>query len=239
MDGVGERALVTDGPEHVAPAGHRRGDGRCRDRGGRPRRRGALRPRGRHPDRGPGERIGAESGRLDLLVNNAWGGYERLNAGAWAEWNAPFWEQPLELWDAMQERGVRAHYAVTALLAPLLVGTGGGLVVTVSSEAGRRHAPHFNVAYSVAKAADDRLTEAMDAQLAGHGVRCVALYPGLVRTEGVMQFAANLDLTASEAPEGVGRVVAALAADSGAGESGGHVLEVGELAARYGVDVRS
>src|SRR6266700_2409453 len=46
-------------------------------------------------------RIRADHGRLDLLVNNAWAGYERLNAGAWQEWNAPFWEQPIELFDAM------------------------------------------------------------------------------------------------------------------------------------------
>src|SRR5215475_601469 len=46
-------------------------------------------------------RITADHGRLDLLVNNAWAGYERLNAGAWQEWNAPFWRQPLELFDAM------------------------------------------------------------------------------------------------------------------------------------------
>lgn len=41
------------------------------------------------------ERIGSAQGRLDLLVNNVWGGYERLHAGAWQEWNAPLWEQPL------------------------------------------------------------------------------------------------------------------------------------------------
>lgn len=184
------------------------------------------------------ERIGRESGRLDLLVNGAWGGYERLNAGAWKEWNAPFWEQPIELWDAMQARGVRAHYVVTALLAPLLIRTGGALVVTVSSEAGRRHEPHYNAAYSVAKAADDRLTAAMDAALAPHGVRCVSLHPGLVRTEGIMQFAEHLDLSRSQAPEGVGRVVAAMAADPAIGERGGSVVAVDELAERYGIDVR-
>src|SRR5215467_5762133 len=81
-------------------------------------------------------RIAAGSGRLDLLVNNVWGGYERLNAGAWEEWNAPFWEQPIELWDAMMARGVRAHYVATSLAAGLLRATPGSLVVTVSMEAG-------------------------------------------------------------------------------------------------------
>jgi len=51
-------------------------------------------------------RIQSESGALHLLVNNAWRGYERLNAGAWEEWTAPFWDQPLELWDAMFASGV-------------------------------------------------------------------------------------------------------------------------------------
>lgn len=54
-------------------------------------------------------RIGREGRGLDLLVNNVWGGYERLNAGGWEEWNLPFWEQPPELWDAMFAAGVRAH----------------------------------------------------------------------------------------------------------------------------------
>lgn len=53
-------------------------------------------------------------------MNNVWAGYERLNAGAWEEWNAPFWTQPMELFDAMFTGGVRAHYVTAALCAPLL-----------------------------------------------------------------------------------------------------------------------
>jgi NAD(P)-dependent dehydrogenase (short-subunit alcohol dehydrogenase family) len=67
-------------------------------------------------------RIEAESGALHLLINNAWAGYERLNAGGWEEWVAPFWDQPLELWDAMFDGGVRTHYVATALCARLLRG---------------------------------------------------------------------------------------------------------------------
>jgi dehydrogenase/reductase SDR family member 1 len=60
------------------------------------------------------EAVTRAGGRLDLLVNNVWGGYERLNAGAWEEWNAPLWDQPLELFDAMFIAGVRAHYVALA-----------------------------------------------------------------------------------------------------------------------------
>jgi len=182
-------------------------------------------------------RLAAGPGRLDLLVNNVWAGYERLNAGAWEEWNAPFWEQPLELWDAMFGGGVRAHYVTTALCAPLLVAAApGSLVVTVSMEAGARHEARYGLAYSVAKAASDRLAVATSTALAATGVASVALYPGLVRTEGVMQFAEHLNLAGSQSPEGVGRVVAALAADPEVMSLTGTAAWVADLARRYGVD---
>jgi dehydrogenase/reductase SDR family protein 1 len=183
------------------------------------------------------ERVRAQSGALRLLVNNVWAGYERLNAGRWEEWSAPFWEQPPSLWDAMFDGGVRAHYVATALCAGLLRATPGSLVVTVSAPIGAVPRAHYGVAYSVAKAADDRLAAAMAAALERDGVTSVALHPGLVRTEGVMQFAEHLDLTGSQSPEGVGRVVAALAADGDVLSLTGRALVVAELAARYGVDV--
>jgi NAD(P)-dependent dehydrogenase (short-subunit alcohol dehydrogenase family) len=183
------------------------------------------------------DRIAAESGSLHLLVNNAWAGYERLNAGAWEEWNAPFWEQPLQLWDAMIGGGVRAHYVATALSAGLLRRTPGAVVVTVSMAVGAADRDDCNVAYSVAKAADDRLAAAMARQLRADGVASLSLYPGLVRTEGVMQFAEHLDLDGSQSPEGVGRVVAAVADDPGVMALTGRALDVAELAGRYDVDV--
>ncbi len=187
--------------------------------------------------RGAVDRISAECGVLHLLVNNAWGGYERLNAGAWAEWKAPFWEQPLILWDAMLGSGVRTHYVTSALCAPLLRTTPGSAIVTVSMEVGDAHDADHGVAYSVAKAADDRLALAIAGQLARDRVASVSLYPGLVRTEGVMQFAEYLDLDGSQSPEGVGRVVAALADDTEIMSLTGQCLNVDELARRYGVDV--
>ena len=177
----------------------------------------------------------SSTGPLDLLVNCAWAGYERLNAGAWAEWNAPFWEQPLELFDLMFDGGVRTHYLTSRAAAPALM-KARGLIVTVSMEAGAADAPGYGVAYSASKAADDRLTESMARQLRDVGVGVVSVYPGLVRTEGVMQFADHLDLTDSQSPEGVGRTIAALAADDHLRDSGRGVY-VTELAERYGLDI--
>jgi dehydrogenase/reductase SDR family member 1 len=182
-------------------------------------------------------RIEAESGALHLLVNNAWAGYERLNAGQWTEWNAPFWQQPLGLWDSMFDGGVRTHYVTSALCAPLLRRTAGSVIVTVSVDVGAAPDSARGVAYSAAKAADDRLATAMAGQLAADGVASVAVYPGMVRTEGVMQFADHLDLSAAQSPEGVGRAIAALAVDPQLMSLTGQALHVADLARRYRVNV--
>lgn len=183
--------------------------------------------------------IEAAHGRLDLLVNNAWAGYERLNAGAWQEWNAPFWEQPIELFDAMFGGGVRAHYVATAVSAPLLITTPHSLVVTVSVAVPEAEQHRFGTAYAMAKTADDRFALAAAIQLGEHGVASVAVHPDWVRTEGVLQFAEQVDLSASQSPEGVGRAVAALAGDPEVLSLTGQALTVEALAARYGVDVRA
>ncbi len=186
---------------------------------------------------GVAARIGAAHGRLDLLVNNVWGGYERLNAGAWEEWNAPLWEQPLDLFDAMFAAGVRAHYVTLAHCAPLLITTPASLVVTVSFGVPESNQHQLGAAYAMAKAADDRLALAAGVQLREYGVASVAVHPGLVRTEGVLQFAEHLDLAGSQSPEGVGRSIAALARDPDLLTMTGRVLTVEDLAARYGIDV--
>jgi NAD(P)-dependent dehydrogenase (short-subunit alcohol dehydrogenase family) len=181
--------------------------------------------------------ISADHGRLDLLVNNAWAGYERLNAGAWEEWSAPLWQQPLELFDAMFSGGVRTHYVAIAVCAPLLIATPRSLVVTVSVAIPQAEQHAFGAAYAMAKAADDRLALAAAVQLGEHTVASVAVHPDWVRTEGVLQFAAQLDLTGSQSPEGVGRAIAALADDPELLSLTGQALRVEALAARYGVDV--
>jgi len=183
------------------------------------------------------DQIKLDHGRLDLLVNNAWAGYERLNAGAWEEWNAPFWRQPIELFDSMFTGGVRAHYVALHAGAPLLIATPGSLVVTISVPVPEAEQKSFGVAYGMAKIADDRLAFAASIQLQEPGVTSLTIYPGWVRTEGVMQFADQVDLTDSQSPEGVGRAVVALADDPELPSLTGQALRVADLAARYGIDV--
>jgi NAD(P)-dependent dehydrogenase (short-subunit alcohol dehydrogenase family) len=182
-------------------------------------------------------RIAATHGRLDLLVNNAWSGYERLNAGAWSEWNAPLWEQPIELFDAMFAGGVRAHYVALVRCVPLLIATPSSAVLTISFSVPATEP--FGAAYAAAKCADDRLALAAAEQLRTHGVASMPLHPGLVRTEGVMQFAEHLDLDGSQSPEGVGRTIVALMEDQNLMDLTGRTLTVAELANRYGVDATS
>jgi dehydrogenase/reductase SDR family member 1 len=178
------------------------------------------------------ERVEDERGGVDILVNNVWGGYELLHEGRYELFTKPFWEQPVSLWDAMFSAGVRAHYVASLLAAPSLIRRGGGLIVNVSSFAGAGF--EDNVALGVAKGATDRLAQSTARDLRDHGVAVVALYPGLVRTEGVLKWKDFIDLGNSESPEFVGRAVAALASDPDVLERSGEILVVAELAREYG-----
>lgn len=174
-----------------------------------------------------------ERGRLDVLVSSAWGGYERMVEGGEFTWTRPFWEQPRWRWDAMFGAGVRAAYVAGALAAERMVRARSGLIVNVSFWAARKHLA--NVPYGASKAATDKMTSDMAEELRPYGVAAVSLYPGLVRTEAVLAHADQLDLSGSESPQFVGRVVAALAADPDVVERSGQVLVAAELARRYGV----
>jgi NAD(P)-dependent dehydrogenase (short-subunit alcohol dehydrogenase family) len=178
------------------------------------------------------ERVRADSGRLDVLVNNVWGGYSAFHEDRYADMQGPFWEQPLRVWDDMFAAGVRAHYAATVLAVPLL--RPGALVVTVSFFPGSYPDGDDQVAYAVAKAADDRMTAVMAEQLRPRGITAVALYPGLVRTEGVLRSGDFFDLSNSESPQFAGRAIAALAADPQVARHTGRCLVAAELAAEYG-----
>jgi dehydrogenase/reductase SDR family member 1 len=181
-------------------------------------------------------RMVGETGAVDILVNNVWGGYEDMVERGQFTWSRPFWEQPLWRWDAMFAAGVRAHYRASQLVAPTMVARRRGLIVNVSFWAAQKHVG--NVAYGVAKAATDKLTADMAAELRPHGVTVLSLYPGLVRTEKVMEAAQWLDLSNSESPEFVGRAVAALAEDPDVLRHTGTVVVAAALGREYGfVDV--
>jgi len=178
------------------------------------------------------ERVAQEAGAIDILVNNVWGGYEQMVEGGVFTWSKPFWEQPLWRWDAMFEAGVRAHYHASQLAARSMVASRRGLIVHISFWAAQKHIA--NVAYGVSKAATDKMTADMATELRPHGVTVVSLYPGLVRTEKVLQAAAWLDLSNSESPEFIGRAVTALAADSEVMRHSGGVRVAASLALEYG-----
>ncbi len=178
------------------------------------------------------ERIAREAGKVDILVNNVWGGYERMVEDGTFTWTKPFWEQPLWRWDAMFSAGLRAHYHASQLAAKSMVVSKRGLIVNISFWAAQKHIA--NVAYGVSKAATDKMTADMAFELRPHGVTVVSLYPGLVRTEKVVEAAAWLDLTNSESPEFIGRAVAALAADPDVMRHTGTVLVAASVAVGYG-----
>lgn len=181
-------------------------------------------------------RLLEETGRLDILVNNVWGGYQHMveqKGDEWVfSWEDPFWEQPRWRWDAMFAAGVRAHFVSSQLAAAQMVQQRQGLIVTISFWAGQKYLA--NVPYGVAKAADDRMVADMAQELKPYNVAAISLYPGLVRTEAVMRAAEHFDLTNSESPQFSGRAIYALAADPDVIAKSGQVLVAAALAKEYG-----
>ena len=178
------------------------------------------------------EQLSAAAGTLDILVNSAWGGYERMVEDGRFTWPLPFWEQPLHRWTSMLDAGVRAAFVAASLAAPRMIAQGQGLIVNISYWAARK--PMGNVIYGVSKAATDKLTADMAHELRPHGVTAISLYPGLVRTEAVLS-SGWFDLSNSESPEFIGRVIAALWQDSALLERSGQVLVAAAVASELSV----
>jgi len=178
-------------------------------------------------------RVQHEQGRLDLLVNNAWGGYEQHD---YRKFTAPFYEQPLRHWDGMFTAGVRAALVASRFAASLMLPQRHGLIVNIT--AWDRDKYLVNVFYDVAKGAINRMTYGIARDLRQHNIAAVALAPGFIRTERVaaaFEAAGNKDyLNFTESPQYVGRAVVALASDQKVLAKSGKVLAVGDLAEEYG-----
>ncbi len=178
------------------------------------------------------EQIREAQGRLDILVNNATQLHDALTRVG------PFWEKPLDLttiWDV----GMRSYYTATWYAAPLLIASGGGLVVNTSSFGGRiyMHGP----AYGAGKAAVDKMAHDMAVDFRPYDVAVVSIWMGLLLTERTrMVMAAEPEKYAqladsAEHPEFTGRVIDALFRDPHRMEKSGKVWIGAELGAEYGV----
>ncbi|WP_024804903.1 SDR family NAD(P)-dependent oxidoreductase [Nocardia sp. BMG51109] len=180
------------------------------------------------------ETIAAEGGRLDLLVNNAWAGYERFSEEA--PFHAPFWKQPMWRYDLFAG-SLRGQFAVSRLAAPLLMQAPAGLIVNVSFTDGDVYLGQ--TPYDICKYASDRMVVGMTYDLRKTPVVAVALHPGFVRTErvaGAWDLVGEGPARIAHSPEYVGRAVAALGADPDLASYAGARLSVGDLAAKYGFD---
>ena len=177
-------------------------------------------------------KVAKQQGRLDILVNNAWSGYENLHRDEYH--NGSFWQQPIEMWDAKHTVGVRSAFVASVYAAPLMVERNSGLIVNISYYS-TAHAEGA-AAYAVAKLSADKMAASMAKDLRKFGIASVSLYPGYVRTEGVMRGREGEPLPNTESPLYVGRAAAALAADPQIIKKTGQILLAGELAKEYGFE---
>ena len=177
--------------------------------------------------------IAKESKKIDILVNNAWAGYENMHEGRRFTYFKPFWEQPFWRWNAMFDAGVRAAYTSSAFAARLMTKKKSGLIVNISFWSAQVYMS--NTQYGVSKAAVDKMSEYMAHELKKFNVAVVSLYPGLVRTESVLKNAKHFDMSNSESPQFIGRVVAALATDPNIMKKSGRVLVAAQEALEYGI----
>ena len=186
-------------------------------------------------------RIEKEQGALHILVNDIWGATKM-------EWNKPVWECDLDYGLRTLRLGVETHAITSHFALPLLIKSPGGLVVEVGDGTDAYNAKNYRVSffYDLAKASVNRMAFALAHELKSHGGTAVAITPGWLRSEVMLDIyrvkESNwLDATKvqphfaiSESPAYVGRAVAALAADKDKARWSGQTLSSGQLAKVYG-----
>jgi NAD(P)-dependent dehydrogenase (short-subunit alcohol dehydrogenase family) len=188
------------------------------------------------------ERIERETGRLDVLVNDIWGG-ENL-----AQWNVPVWEHSLEGGLRLLRLAVETHIVTSHYALPLLTRRPGGLVVEMTDGTAEYNSANYRLSlfYDLAKTSVIRMAWAQARELAPFGCTAVALTPGWMRSEMMLEHYGVTEETwrdatlkephfaISETPRFTGRAVAALAADPDRTRWSGSALSSGQLAREYG-----
>lgn len=179
-----------------------------------------------------------QGGRLDVLVNDVWGG------DPLTDWNATFWEHDLGAGLRMQTLAVTTHLITSHFAVPLMVGQRSGLIVEITDGTGADY--RGNLFYDLAKTSVNRLAFAQAEELRPHGIAAIAVSPGFLRSEAMLehfgvtednwQEAARIDpnFIASETPHFVGRAVAHLAADPNVLARSGQAIASWDAADIYG-----
>ncbi|TDQ04419.1 SDR family oxidoreductase [Labedaea rhizosphaerae] len=197
--------------------------------------------------------IDAEYGRLDVLVNDIWGA-EQLKGGP-ADWGKPIWEHDLEAGLRIVRLGVETHLITSHCLLPLMVESPGGLLVEVTDGTAAYNADRYRISvfYDLVKTAVNRLAFAQGHELAARGCAAVAITPGWLRSEMMLDaFGVAEDswrdaldpqrtepvappgFAESESPRYVGRAVAAMAMDPQRARWNQRSVTSAELAREYG-----
>jgi len=200
------------------------------------------------------ERIRGEHGRIDVLVNDIWGA-EVLKGGP-PQWNTPIWKLDLQKGLRILRLGIETHLVTSHYLLPLLVARPGGLLVEVTDGTADYNAQHYRISvfYDLVKQSVNRLAFSQGHELGPHGAAAVAITPGWLRSEMMLEnfgvtetnwrealtergggrHQAPPDFALSESPRYVGRAVAALAADPDRSKWNQKSVSSGELARYYG-----
>ncbi|KAE9546060.1 hypothetical protein FO519_010728, partial [Halicephalobus sp. NKZ332] len=192
------------------------------------------------------EQIDAENqGQLDVLVNNAYSGVVNIGENTGKD----FYEQNPEIWDDINNVGLRNHYFCSVYATRMMVKNRSGLIVNISSAGGLKYL--FNVAYGVGKEAVDRMATDMAVELKDENVTAISLWPGAVKTELLTKYvseglvknsrhkevsdeATEKMFTEGESVEFSGKAIVALASDPKVHKLTGRTLMTADLGEKYG-----